>query len=101
MAGSLAFDAARNELERSAGMDAWAARGALQLSLMDAGLEPSRVTPAQLRVVVDRLLPKQLQSQKVLDVRGVCEKIQGALALLGEDPNAESPERVFGRLGGT
>ncbi|HTO07418.1 MAG TPA: hypothetical protein VMR86_10225 [Myxococcota bacterium] len=100
MASSPAFDAARSELERSAGMDAWAARGALQLSLMDAGLEASQVTAAQLKVVVERLLPKQLQSQKVSDVPGVCAKIQSALLLLGDDARAESPERVFQRMAG-
>jgi hypothetical protein len=100
MASSPAFDAARSELERSAGMDSWAARGALQLSLMEAGLEASQVTAAQLKVVIDRLLPKQLQSQSVADVAGVCEKIHAALSLLGNDAGAESPERVFQRLAG-
>src|SRR5258706_210066 len=98
MASSSAFEAARSELERSAGMDSWAARRALQLSLMDAGLEASQVTAAQLKVVIARLLPKQLQSQKVVDVPGVCEKIQAALSLLGDDAKAESPERVFERM---
>ena len=100
MANSAAFDAARSELERSASMDQWAARGALQLALMDAGLEASNVTAGQMKVVVERLLPKQLQSQKVVDVPSVCEKIRGALMLLGDDKGGETPDRVFQRLGG-
>ena len=100
MSSSLAFDAVRSELERSAGMDSWAARGALQLSLMDAGLEPSHVTAAQMTVIVDRLLPKQLQSQKVADIAAVCERIRNALALLAEEPVPESADRVFQRLAG-
>jgi hypothetical protein len=80
-------------------MDRWNARGAIQLALMDAGLEASNVTSAQMKVVVDRLLPKQLQSQKIADVPSVCERIRGALALLGDDSRADSPDKVFQRLG--
>jgi hypothetical protein len=99
MATSAAFDAARSELEH-AGMDAWAARGALQLSLMDAGLEASQISAAQMRVVVEKLLPKQLQSQKVANVSSVCDKIRDALAMLGDDNKTDSAEKVFQRLAG-
>ena len=98
MASSPAFETVRIELERSAGMDAWAARGAVQLSLMDAGIEASHVTAAQMRVVVDRLLPKQLQSQKVAEIRALCERIHDALALLVDEPKRDSADRVFQRL---
>jgi hypothetical protein len=99
MAASAAFEAVQNELERSASMDRWTARGAIQLALMDAGLEASNVTSAQMRVVVDRLLPKQLQSQKVVDVPNLCERIRGALALLGDEPRSDTADKVFQRLG--
>jgi len=97
---SSAFEAAQGALERSAGMERWTARGALQLALMDAGLEAANVTAAQRKVVVDRLLPKQLQSQKVADIPATCEKVRDALALLGDEPKADSPDRVFSRLAG-
>src|SRR4029077_6600631 len=90
MASSAAFEAVQSELERSAAMDRWSARGAIQLALMDAGLEATNVTAAQMKIVVDRLLPKQLQSQKVVDVGNVCERIRGALDLLGDDAKTES-----------
>jgi hypothetical protein len=99
MASSAAFETVQSELERSASMDRWSARGAIQLALMDAGLEASNVTSAQMKIVVDRLLPKQLQSQKVADVSNVCERIRGALDLLGDDSRTESPDKVFQRLG--
>jgi hypothetical protein len=44
MAASPAFEAVQQELERSASMERWSARGAIQLALMDAGLEASNVT---------------------------------------------------------
>ena len=79
MPASPAFEAVQSELERSAGMDRWAAQGAIRLALMDAGLEASNVTSAQMDVVVERLLPKQLQSQKIADVEVLCERIRSAL----------------------
>ena len=99
MAGSAAFEAVCSELAGFPNMDRWTARGTLQLALMDAGLEASNVTSAQMKIVVDRLLPKQLQSQKVADVSNVCERIRGALDLLGDDSKTESPDKVFQRLG--
>jgi len=80
-------------------MDRWTARGAIQLALMDAGLEASNVTAAQMKVVVERLLPKQLQSQKVADVPNLCLRIRDALSMLGDDSKADSPDKVFQRLG--
>jgi hypothetical protein len=96
---SPAFEVVQTALERSANMDRWTARGAIQLALMDAGLEAGNVTSAQMKVVVDKLLPKQLQSQKVADVSSLCERIRDALALVGEDARADSPDKVFQRLG--
>src|SRR5262245_38667579 len=96
---SPAFEAVQSELERGGSMDRWTARGAIQLALMDAGLESSNVTSAQMRIVVDRLLPKQLQSQKVANVASLCERIQQALALLGDDSRSDTADKVFQRLG--
>lgn len=99
MASSTAFDAAQQVLESSAGMDRWAARGAIQLALMDAGLEAGGVTVAEMAVVVEQLLAKQLESQKVADVAGVCERIRAALGLISDGPGKDTPDRVFKRLG--
>ena len=99
MASSAAFDAAQQVLESSAGMDRWAARGAIQLALMDAGFEAGSVTVPELQVVVDQLLAKQLESQKVVDVAGVCAKIRAALGLVGDGPGKDTPDRIFQRLG--
>ncbi len=99
MAASPAFDAACAELERSARMDKWAARGTLQLTLMDAGLETASVTPAQLSVVVERLLPRQLQSHGVADPGAVCARLCDVLATVDASAPAGA-DAVFARLGG-
>ena len=98
MANSAAFDAAHAALEKSSGMDRWAARGAIQLALMDAGLEASTVSKDQMSVVVERLLPRQLQSQKIADVASICAKVRDALLLLREDKKVDTADQVFQRM---
>ena len=56
-------------------------------------------TVPELQVVVDQLLAKQLESQKVVDVAGVCAKIRAALGLVGDSPGKDTPDRIFQRLG--
>jgi len=99
MAGSAAFEAACAELERSTSLDRWAARGTLQLSLMDAGLETASVSAAQLGVVIDRLLPRQLQSHGIADANPVCAKLRDVLATVDERGTAEGADAVFSRMG--
>ena len=99
MAASAAFESACAELERCARLDKWAARGTLQLTLMDAGLEAASVTPAQLAVVVDRLLPRQLQSHGVTDTGAVCARLRDVLATVDVAAPAGA-DAVFARLGG-
>jgi hypothetical protein len=81
MAGSASFEAICAELGRARGMDRWTARGMLQLALMDAGLDKATVSATQLGVVIERLLPRQLQSQTGVDVGGVCARLRDELAL--------------------
>ncbi len=100
MAASAAFEAACAALERSTNMDRWAARGTLQLSLMDAGLETGSVSAAQLRVVIAAVLPRQLKSAGVGDTGAVCTALTNALSNVDESAVTESADAVFSRLGG-
>jgi len=100
MAGSVAFEAACTALESSTNMDRWAARGTLQLSLMDAGLETGSVSAAQLRVVIGAVLPRQLKSHGIADTSAICARLEHALSTVDESDTAESADAVFSRLGG-
>ena len=100
MAGSAAFEAACSALEHATKMDRWAARGTLQLSLMDAGLETGSVSAAQLRVLIGAVLPRQLKSAGVGDTNAVCTQLTAALASVDESGAAEGADAVFSRLGG-
>jgi hypothetical protein len=98
VAGSGAFEAICGALAAAEGMDRWTARGTLQLSLMDAGLDASTVTAAQLAIVVERLLPRQLQSHGGVNVDALCVQLRDTLASLPEAAGDESAEGVFGRI---
>jgi hypothetical protein len=100
MPGSTAFEAACAALESSTALDRWAARGTLQLSLMDAGLETGSVSAAQLRVVINAVLPRQLKSHGIADASTVCAKLETALSVVDESGAAEGADAVFSRLGG-
>jgi hypothetical protein len=80
VAGSAFFEAICRALASSDGMDRWTARGTLQLALMDAGLDAATVNATQLEVVIDRLLPRQLQSVAGLNVTRVCAHLRDVLA---------------------
>jgi len=99
MTSSSACDAAQQVLETAAGMEKWAARGAIQLALMDGGFDSGTVTISEMELVVDKLLGRQLETQKVADVPAVCAKIRAALGGIGEAPGIDTPDRVFQRLG--
>jgi len=98
VAGSAPFEAVCGELSGASGMDRWTARGTLQLALMDAGLEAATVSASQLAIVVERLLPRQLQSHGGVDVGAVCARLRDVLAMLPGAGADESAEEVFARL---
>ena len=100
MADSEAFTIVCDHLERATGRERPAARGTVRLALKEAGLEPGSVTPAQMAVVTERVLPKELESLRIADIEGHCQTIRARLKRVGPEDGAEgaSPEAVFERL---
>jgi hypothetical protein len=95
------FDAVADALQRRAGMEALAARGTLRIALKGAGLDAKAVTGAQLAVVIERILPKELESRGVQDVSSVCAALveaARAAASAGAGAAGASPEDVFRRI---
>jgi hypothetical protein len=99
VAGSTAFEVICGELSSAEGMDRWTARGTLQLALMDAGLEAATVSAAQLEIVVERLLPRQLQSHGGVNVEALCTRLRDKLASLPAGNAESSADEVFSRIG--
>lgn len=98
MADGPAFLALCDALESSTSLDRLESRGTVRLALKQAGLDPAGASPAQLAVVVEKVLPAELES------RGVDPGITASLARMLNgmtDPSTtsvESPEEVFSRI---
>lgn len=100
MADSEAFDLVCEKIESTTSLDRLAARGTVRIALKQAGLEARSVTPDQMQVVVERILPGELQSRGIESGEGVCQSITSALSGLASTGGAETPDAVFRRLGG-
>jgi len=102
MAESPAFILVCEHLERATGLDRPAARGTVRLALKEAGLEPEAVTPQQMAVVTEKILPAELRALRIQDVDGQCQALRARLKRLGTgEGNGSSPEAVFERLART
>jgi len=101
MADAPAFDWVCDELEQQTSLDRLEARGTVRIALKQAGLDSRSLTPDQMKVVLEKLLPKELESRGVNDAEGVCRTLASGMASLGgDDSGVETPEEVFRRLAG-
>lgn len=102
MADSPCFERVCEVVERETSLDRLEARGTVRLTLKAAGLDPCQVTPEQMRVVIEKVLPAELESRGIENPDGVCAVLRRGLATVEAAPNvAGSPEDVFARLGGS
>jgi hypothetical protein len=97
---SPAFERVCSGLEARTRLERLEARGTVRLALKQAGLDPRSVTPAELGVVLERLLPDELSTRGVADAGAVCAALRADLDGLDSSPaGADSPEAVFARFG--
>ena len=100
MADSPCFELACEVLESDTSLDRLEARGTVRLTLKAAGLDTRNVTPDQMSVAVDKLLPDELTARGVENGDGVCAALKEKVARMEAPGVAEAPEAVFARLGG-
>jgi hypothetical protein len=100
MADGKAFDHVCAQLESATALDRLAARGTVRIALKGAGLDPSTTTSAQMRVIVQRVLPKELAARGVSNAEAVCAAIVESLGAIQDAVKDKSPEAVFARLAG-
>jgi hypothetical protein len=97
------FDFAADQLEQHTDFSRLEARGTLRIALKDAGLDARSVTPGQLCVVFEKVMPVQLERRGVKDAAEVCsavlEGLENAPASTNEG-SATDPDGIFRRLGG-
>jgi hypothetical protein len=98
MAASPLFEAACTALEAGSSLERIEARGTVRIALSKAGLDPKTVTLREMVVVLERVLPDELEARAVEDAAGVCRGIAKGLAEAEADDAARRPEDVFGAL---
>ena len=98
------FDFATERLEQLTSLDRLAARGTLRLALKASGLPPTGLRVEQLRVVLEKVLPDELEKCGVDGAQGVCSEVATALAnvSVGEETSGSTDaDEIFRRLGGS
>ena len=96
------FDFAAEQLEHHTPLDRLEARGTLRIALKESGLDPKRITPGQLCVILAKVLPRELETRGVKDPAAACDAVTHDLtqscALTDTSP-ASDPHEAFRRLG--
>ena len=95
------FEFVAAELQKRSDLEDLETRGTIRLALKSSGLTAREVTQEQMVVVIDQVLPRELQLRGVENPEGVCgelsQTVKGFEAENGESAGA-SPEDVFRRL---
>jgi hypothetical protein len=95
------FEFVAAELQKRSDLENLEARGTIRLALKSSGLTASEVTREQMVVIIDQVLPRELQVRGVENPDGVCgelsQAVKGFEVEEGESAGA-SPEDVFRRL---
>jgi hypothetical protein len=102
MADSL-FEFVAVNVEERTDLDKLEARGTVRIALKEAGLDPRSVTVEQMAVMLEKTLPKELETRGVTGAAELCRGLVTALkgfSVPASRSGHESPEDVFRRLGG-
>lgn len=102
MADSDAFHWLCCELEHATSLNTLESRGTVRIALKQAGLDATTVAREQVEVVLEKVVPNELEARGIENGAAICRDLVGRLASadLGTHAGADSPEAVFQRLGG-
>jgi hypothetical protein len=98
------FDLAAEKLEMHSDLDKLEARGTLRLALKAAGLDANTLTVTQLEVVLEKIMPGELERRGVWNPQKVCRAVATEVKAEAGDVDSASTsdaETVFRRLGGS
>jgi hypothetical protein len=101
MSDSEAFSSVCAKLEAESSLDQLESRGTVRLALKQAGLTARSVTSAQMAVVLESVLPNELEIRGIDNPSGLCRRLKSYVLTLENTLDADSPEAVFDRLGGS
>ncbi len=95
------FELVADEIQKRSDLESLEARGTVRLALKSSGLTANEITKAQMIVVIDQVLPRELRVRGVENPEAVCGEIAQAvkgLEIEGGESSGSSPEDVFRRL---
>ena len=98
------FDLAAERLEALSNLDKLEARGTLRLALKASGLDARALTTTQLEVVLEKVMPGELERRGVWNPQKVCEAVATDVKAGAGDVDTATvseAEAVFRRLGGS
>ncbi len=99
MAASDLFDFLAGELEQATALSKIESRGTLRIALKAAGLDVKTVRVHEAVVVLERVLPSELESRGIEEPVVVCESLKRRLELVSFDAAPSSAaELVFARV---
>ena len=103
MAADTVFEFVAEKLENATDLDRLEARGTVRLALKQAGLDAKGISTDQMTVVLEKVLPQELDARGVEQSASICEGlVRDVKGFTGATPSADesSPEAVFKRIGG-
>jgi hypothetical protein len=95
------FDFTAEELRSRSDLEKLESRGTVRLALKQGGLDAQSVSSRQMLVILEKVLPSELESRGVEDAAALCRAIATALKQAGPnlaESSSNSPEEVFRRL---
>jgi hypothetical protein len=98
---SAAFEWVCEQLIERSTLDRLESRGTVRIALKRAGLEARNVTSVQMQVVLDKVLPAELEQRDVEDFARICRALAAELSGARlDETSGDAPDEVFRRLGG-
>jgi hypothetical protein len=88
-------------LESRTQLDRLEARGTIRLALKEAGIDPAAVTPREMSIVLEKVLPSELRARGVASPESLCRELAASLSTLPREEASETPDRIFARLAGS
>jgi hypothetical protein len=90
------------QIERATSLSQLEARGTVRLALKAAGIDAKRVSADEMKVVLAKVMPHELDSRGCENGERLCKEIVERMAgrSFAAADTDDSPESVFARLGG-
>lgn len=90
------------QVERATSLSQLEARGTVRLALKAAGIDAKNISVEQMKVILDKVMPRELDARGCENGERLCKEIVERMAgrSFAAAGAGDSPEAVFARLGG-